>query len=89
MFFQVGQKFGNTAVSLSYHTAECFKGNVTAQNASTATCAKGSAFGGGAVHTLPKYNAEIYGGAHQYSATIGGTDADAILAVTFGSRIKF
>ena len=81
-YFQVeiGYKFGNTGVAVSWYNSEDF---VTEGS-------EGTAIGVGARHTLPKAGAELYAAAQNYDVemTSGAESVDETVFM-FGTRVKF
>ena len=77
---EVGYKFGNTGVAVSWYQSDDFvtKGS------------EGTALGIGARHTLPKANAELYVAMQNYDVkrTEGAQSVDETVYVV-GSRVKF
>ena len=77
---EIGYKFGNTGVAVSWYQSEDF---VTEGS-------KGTAIGIGARHTFPKAGAEIYTAVQNYDAEIykGAESVDQTVFVV-GTRVKF
>ena len=77
---EVGYKFGNTGVAVSWYQSKDFE-----QEGS-----KGTALGIGARHTLPKAGAELYAALQNYDVTpTAGADSVDETVFMLGTRVKF
>ena len=77
---EVGYKFGNSGVAVSWYKSDDFK----------AKGSEGTALGVGARHTLPKAGAEVYTAVQNYDVkkTKGAASEDETVFVV-GTRVKF
>ena len=77
---EVGYKFGNTGVAVSWYRSEDF----------VVKDSEGTAIGIGARHTLPKAGAELYAAAQNYDVELvkSGKSVDETVFM-FGTRVKF
>ena len=77
---EVGYKFGNTGVAVSWHRSSDF----------VVEDSEGTAIGIGVRHTLPKAKAELYAAAENYDVEMvkGGKSVDETV-FAIGTRVKF
>ena len=77
---EVGYKFGNTGVAVSWHRSSDF----------VVEDSEGTAIGIGVTHTLPKAKAELYAAAENYDVELvkGGKSVDETV-FAIGTRVKF
>ena len=77
---EVGYKFGNSGVALSWYQSDDF----------VAKGSEGTAIGIGARHTLPKVNAEVYTAVQNYSVKkTEGAESDKETVFVVGTRVMF
>ncbi len=77
---EVGYKFGNSGVALSWYQSDDF----------VAKGSEGTAIGIGARHTLPKVNAEVYTAVQNYSVKkTEGAESEKETVFVVGTRVKF
>ena len=77
---EVGYKFGNSGVALSWYKSDDF----------VAKGSEGTAIGIGARHTLPKVNAELYTAVQNYSVKkMEGAESEKETVFVVGTRVKF
>ena len=76
---EIGYKFGNSGVAVSWYKSDDF----------VREGSKGTALGIGAVHKLPKANAELYIAMQNYDVTDGAAGDQEETVYVVGSRVKF